>query len=67
MSKYVDFGTVAVFGNDIKVYATSQGTYTTINVREEVVNASWSGDVVNVTLKSDKVRQYKTPQTYSTL
>jgi len=67
MSKYIDFGTVTVSGNEVKVFSTSQGAYTTIYVKEEVVNASWSGDIVNVTLKSGKVRQYKTSQTYSTL
>jgi hypothetical protein len=57
-SKYSDFGVVKIEGKNVKVYS-DRDDYITIGLVDEVIDAVWVGDELNITLKDGKVRRYK--------
>ena len=60
------FAVLKIEKNNVKIYST-QTSYSTINVGDEVQDARWAGDFLNITLKSGKVRRYSSQTSYSTI
>ncbi|MCX6242693.1 MAG: hypothetical protein NTX43_12875 [Bacteroidetes bacterium] len=56
-SKYSNFGVVKIERKNVKVFS-DQNDYITIGLVDEVTNAIWVDDELNITLKSGEVRRY---------
>jgi hypothetical protein len=65
-SKYSHFDIVKIDEKNVKVFS-DPNNYITIGLGEEVANALWAGDELNVTLISGKVRRYKDKYNYTTI
>jgi hypothetical protein len=64
--KYSNFGIAIIDGKNVKVFSGADN-YFTIGLGEEVVDALWVGDELNVTLKNGEVRLYKDRYNYTTI
>ena len=64
--KYSNFGIAKIDGKNVKVFSGADN-YFTIGLGEEVVDALWVGDELNVTLKNGEVRLYKDRYNYTTI
>ena len=64
--KYSNFGIAKIDGKNVKVFS-SPNDYFTIGLGEEVADALWVGDELNVTLKNGEVRRYKDRYNYTTI
>ena len=56
-SKYSNFGVVKIERKNVKVFS-DQNDYITIGLVDEVTNAIWVDDELNITLKTGEVRRY---------
>ena len=56
-SKYLNFGIVTIDRKNVKVFS-DLNDYITIGLVDEVANAIWVGDKLNITLKTGEARQY---------
>jgi hypothetical protein len=61
-----DFGILKIDKQTVKIYST-QSSYSTINVGQEIRDVRWNGDVLLVSLTNGKVRRYKTQSSYDTI
>jgi len=64
--KYPNFGIAIIDEKSVKVFSGADN-YFTIGLGEEVANALWVGDELNITLKSGKVRHYTDRNHYITI
>jgi hypothetical protein len=63
---YQKFGVLKIEGKQVKMYS-SQNSFGSINVGEEISDARWNGDKLMVSLKNGKVRLYTSQNSYSTI
>ena len=63
---YVNFGVLKVDGTNVKVYQTTS-SYKTIYAGQPVINASWAGGELNVSLANGQVRRYRNQSSYQTI
>jgi hypothetical protein len=66
LANYQKFGVLKIEGKSVKMYST-QSSYSSIHVGEEISDARWNGDQLMVTLKNGKVRLYSTQSSYKTI
>jgi len=64
--KYSNFGNARIDGKNVKVFCDAND-YITIGLGEDVTNAVWTGEELDITLKSGKVRRYRDRNYYSTV
>ena len=64
--KYSNFGIAIINGKNVKVFSGADN-YFTIGLGEEVADALWTNDELNVTLKNGEVRRYKDRYNYTTI
>ena len=64
--KYSNFGIAIIDGKNVKVFSGADN-YFTIGLGEEIADALWVGDELNVTLKNGEVRRYKDKYNYTTI
>lgn len=62
--KFSQYGVLKIEGNSVKVHST-ETSYDLISVGEKVVNASWAGDFINVTLENGRVKRYSSTTYYN--
>jgi hypothetical protein len=65
-SKYLNLGIAIIDGTNVKVFCDGNN-YITIGLGEDVTKAVWSGEELNITLKSGKIRRYRDRNYYSTI
>lgn len=65
-SKYSNLGIAKIDGKNVKVFCDCNN-YITIGLGENVTNAVWAGEELDITLKSGKVRRYKDRNYYTTI
>ena len=64
--KYSNFGIAIIDGKNVKVFSGADNFFT-IGLGEEIADALWVGDELNVTLKNGEVRRYKDRYNYTTI
>ncbi|TRZ65915.1 hypothetical protein D4R20_01350 [bacterium] len=64
--KYSNFGIAIIDGKNVKVFSGADN-YFTIGLGEEIADALWVGDELNVTLKNGEVRRYNDKYNYTTI
>ena len=65
-SRFISYGVIKIEGEKVKLYSTPSN-HIYVNVGNDVSNAAWAGDVLNVYLSSGKVRRYTSPSNYTTI
>jgi len=66
--RYVDFGIVKIYSSNRLQVFRDKDNYDFLTIgNETVTDARWSGDYLNVYLKSGKVRRYKDKDNYITI